>query len=89
MLLERAGDEAGDARLDQLGNAPASESDDRAAGEHRFDEGESERLVPVDRREQRPRVAEQRHLLLGTDAAEAGHVRGLEPGLHLACWRYS
>ena len=51
-------------------------------GQHRLDERESERLVPVDRHEQRPRITEERHLLLGADAAEAGHVRGLKPGLH-------
>src|SRR5258707_3342442 len=72
--VDRVDDEAGAAVFDQFGHRAVRPGDHRRAAGHRLDHGEAERLGPVDRKEQRRGIAQERRLLrLGQLAHEFGH----------------
>src|SRR5690606_336665 len=76
-------DEAGDTRLDQFGYAAARVRHHRAPREHRLDQDQSERLVPLDRGEKCPGVAQQRSLPVHADQAQVADVRQRQAPGHL------
>ena len=56
--------------LHNLLDRAAGECDDRRAARHRLDHHQPERLLPLNREQQRPRVSEQRILLSGVGFAD-------------------
>ena len=71
-------DGAGDAVLDDLRHRAAAKSQDRRAAGHRLDHGEPERLRPVDREQQRLRVAQELRLLVVVDLADEFDAAAVE-----------
>src|SRR5690606_14881876 len=77
-LVAALHDEAGDAFVDDLRHRAVAPGDHRRAAGHRLDHHQSEGLGPVDRKEQRARVAEELRFLLVADLAEVFDARLLE-----------
>ncbi len=95
-LLERVDDEAGNAVIDDLGGGAAGERDDGGADEHRLDHDETERLLPLNGKDQTARALEERDLRIvrcGSDparlVAESSDDLALKvvvvAGVYLAC----
>jgi hypothetical protein len=77
-LVDRVDDEAGRPVLDHLGHRSAAECHHGDAARERFDHHQTERLRPVDREEQRARVAEKLVLVLLADLADVLDQRMVE-----------
>src|SRR5690606_5271406 len=69
-VLDGIHEEARNAVLDDFRHRPAGPRDHRRAAGHGLDHGETERLRPVDGKEQRPGVAEKSRLVGIADLAE-------------------
>ena len=80
-LFHGLDDGAGDAFVDDLRHRTAAERQDRRAAGHGLDHGEAERLRPVDRKQQRLRVAEELRLLMFVDLADEFDARAVEQRL--------
>src|SRR4051794_24421762 len=74
-LLLVIDDEAGDAIVENLRHRPLAHRDDRGPAGHRLDHCQAEGLAPVDREEQRCRIAEELGLIRIADFAEELDVR--------------
>src|SRR5690606_12387706 len=74
-------DAAGDAVVHHLGHRAAVPGDHRRAAGHRLDHHQAERFRPVDREQQRHRVAEEARLLRVADLADELHQRIVEQRL--------
>src|ERR1051325_1502339 len=68
--IDRIDDETGQAIFDDLGHRTATEGDHRSAVRHRLDQHQAERLGPVDREQQRQRVAKEAPLVGFADLAD-------------------
>ena len=77
-LLHRVDDHAGDPFVDDLGHRAATKGEHRRAAGHRLDHRQSERLRPVDREQQRSRLAQKFALRTFVDLADILHARLIE-----------
>jgi hypothetical protein len=60
-------------RCDQLRRGPAGKGDDRGSARHRLRHVEAERLVPLQRGQERGCAGQEAGLLLPGDVAQVGH----------------
>ena len=74
---------AGEAVLDDLDHRAATEGQHRRSAGHGLDHGKPERLRPVDRKQQRLRLAQKLRLLLVVDLADEFDAAGAEQRLDL------
>jgi hypothetical protein len=79
-LLLVLDDKPGHPFIDDLGHRPVRVGDHGRATSHRFDHDQAERLGPVDRHQQRPRVADEIVLRLLADLADECHQRIVQQG---------
>src|SRR6185369_1673651 len=82
-FIDRSDEETRAPVVDDLGDGAMRVGDDGSSARHRFDHHESERLRPVDGKQQRTRVAQEVRLGVLTDLADALDDRIVEKRANL------